>query len=170
MVRAKHTATEGPKSGAGHVVDGAKVVCDFCGGTRFIISTTIDDPNDITEDTTFAALLLTATGGVFCGLVAMCLGCGHEKVPWWWIMDVGTSNGTTITMTNLDQATTANLMAGLYMCYCGSDANDAGKYFIVSTNTAAAPTVITPTVAPHADSDGFYLITNLLPVGWTAAS
>jgi hypothetical protein len=161
---------EGPISGAGHVIDSGKYQCTNCNGSKFYISKTIDDPNDITQDTTFADKLLTITGGVFLGLVGMCAQCGHEQVIWWMCFDVAASNAGALTMTNLDQSTTANLMAGLYMVYLGSDANDQGKYFIVATNTAAAPTVITPTIAPHNDSDGVWMITNLLPVGYTAAT
>lgn len=151
-----------------HVKDTTKIVCDYCGGTQFHISNLMDDPNDIADDTTFAALLLTIGGGSFQGLVASCKHCGHEKIPLWYCIDVAASNGTTLTMTNLDQATTANLMAGLYLIPCVG--TDVGKYFIVSTNTAAAPTVITPTVAPNADCDGIWIITNILPLGLTVAS
>lgn len=128
----------------------------------------MDDPNDIDRDLDFAALLLTITGGSIQGLVAMCLHCGNEFVPFWRLQDVGASDGTAVTMTNLDQATTADLMAGLYMIPMVG--TDVGKYFIAATNTAAAPTVITPTVAPNADCDGIWIITNILPLGLTAAS
>lgn len=151
-----------------HVVDSTKIVCSYCGSPELMLSSLMDDPNDITEDTEFAALLLTITGGTIQGLVGLCPNCGHEQVPYWRLQDVGASNGTTVTMTNLDQATTANLMAGLYMIPMVG--TDVGKYFIVNTNTAAAPTVITPTVAPNADCDGIWIITNVLPFGLTVAS
>jgi hypothetical protein len=165
MARAKRAQGEGANST--HVTDLTKIRCQYCGSTWWQTSSVIDDPNDITDDSTFAALLLTAAGGVFTGLVGQCH-CGREQVLWWMICDVAASNGTTLTMTNLDQATTANLMAGLYMYPLAG--TDIGKYFIVSTNTAAAPTVITPTVAPNADCDGYWIVTNLLPVGYTAAA
>lgn len=167
MARAKRAQGEGPNST--HVTDLTKIRCQYCGSTWWEVSSVIDDPNDITDDADFAALLLTAAGSVFLGVVGKCH-CGREQVIQWQIHDVAASNGTTLTMTNLDQATTANLMAGLYMYYVGADANDLGKYHVIATNTAAAPTVITPTVAPHADSDGEWVITNLLPIGLTAAS
>jgi len=157
---------EGPEST--HVTDAYKIKCPYCGGVKMMLSNLMDDPNDITGDTDFAALLLTITGGSFQGLVALCLQCGHEYVPYWRCQDVAASNGTTLTMTNLDQATTANLMAGLYLIPCVG--TDVGKYFIVDTNTAAAPTVITPTVAPNADCDGIWIITNILPLGLTEAT
>jgi len=157
---------EGSKST--HVLDAAKLSCPYCGGTKCMLTGTMDDPNDIIGDTVFAALLLTITGGSFQGLVALCAQCGHEWVPLWYCFDVAASNGTTLTMTNLDQATTANLMAGLYLIPMVG--TDVGKYFIVDTNTAATPTVITPTVAPNADGDGIWMITNILPLGLTAAS
>lgn len=159
---------EGPISGKGHVIDSGKFQCTHCNGSKFYISKTIDDPNDITQDTVFAALKLTAAGTPFLGLVVMCAQCGVEQVPWWMVVDTGASNAGTVTMTHLDQATIANLMAGLYMY--PTVGTDIGKYFVVSTNTAAAPTVITPTVAPNNDCDGKWVITNLLPVGLTAAS
>ena len=154
-----------------HVPDSTKIVCPRCNGTLFQISSTMDDPNDIARDLDFAALLITFASGTSCqGLVAMCLHCGNEFVPFWAIYDVGASNGTTITMTNIDQATTADLLAGLYLVYLGEDVNDKGKYFIVDSNTAVASTVITTTVAPHADTDGMFMLTNILPVGFTAAA
>lgn len=151
-----------------HVTDSAKLSCPYCGGTECQLTGLMDDPNDITQDTVFAALLLTISGGHFHGLVALCSQCGHEWVPLWYCIDVAASDAGALTMTNLDQATTADLMAGLYLIPCVG--TDVGKYFIVDTNTAAAPTVITPTVAPNADCDGIWIITNILPLGLTAAS
>jgi len=157
---------EGPVSD--HVPDSTKIVCPRCNSSSFQISSTLDDPNDITEDEVFAALLLSITGGSIQGLVALCH-CGNEFVPYWRLQDVGTTAvGGVVTMTNLDQATTANLMAGLYAIPCVG--SDVGKYFVIASNTAVAPTVITMTVAPNADSDGLWIITNILPVGLTAAS
>jgi len=156
---------EGPISGKGHVIDSAKFQCSHCNGSKFYISKTIDDPNDITQDTDFAALLLTAAGTPFFGLVCMCAQCGVEQVPFWYLCDVGTVGTTAITMTHLDQSTTADLMAGLYMYPLVG--TDIGKYFVIATNTAAAPTVITPTTNPADDGDGYWVITNLLPVGLT---
>jgi len=150
---------EGPVSPL--VADSTKFQCSNCNGSKFYISTTIDDPADVTQDTVFAALLLTYASGTSAqGVVCLCAQCGVQQVPFWAIYDVGASNGTTFTMTNLVQATTANLLAGKYIAYLGTDANDKGKYFTISTNTAADPTVITPTVAPHADTDGMFMITN----------
>jgi len=154
-----------------HVTDATKIVCSYCGSPELMLSSTMDDPNDITEDTDFAALLITFASGKSCqGLVGLCPNCGHEQVPFWYLLDVGTSNGTTITMTNLDQATTANLLADYYMIYLGADATDKGKYFTIASNTAAAPTVITPDGTVNANSDGWFLITNILPLGLTLAT
>lgn len=153
------------------VTDVLKEVCPRCGGTEYYLRTSFMDANAATEGCVdFKALLLTASGSDFLCQIALCESCGYTWVPFWMITDVGTSDGAAITMANLDQATTANLMAGLYMIYVGSDANDTQEYFTISTNTAAAPTVITPSVAPHADSDGVYIITNKLPTGMTPAA
>lgn len=151
-----------------HVTDSTKLTCRYCGGVDTMISSLMDDPNDITEDTEFAALLLSITGGSFQGLVGLCSQCGKEWVPLWYCFDVGTTNAGVVTMANLDQATTADLMVGLYMIPMVG--TDIGKYFIVATNTAAGPTLITPTIAPNNDSDGIWMITNVLPLGLTVAT
>jgi len=158
---------EGPVSV--HVPDSTKIVCPRCNGSNFQISNTLDDPNDITEDEVFAALKITFAEGTSAqGLVALCH-CGNEFVPFWAIFDVGASDGTKIVMTNLDQITTANLLKDLYLVYLGTDVNDKGKYFIVNTNTVAAPTHITPTVAPNVATDGIFMLTNILPLGFALA-
>ena len=165
MARAKRAQGEGPNTA--FVTDLTKIRCNRCGSTWWEMSSVIDDPNDITADTAFADLLLTNAGFPIFGFLGHCH-CGHEQVLQWFIMDVAVSDTGTLEMTHLVQATTANLMAGLY-CYPLAG-TDIGKYFIIATNTAADPTVITPTVAPNDDCDGYWVITNLLPVGLTAAS
>ena len=167
MVRVKRNAIEGIQSAL--VKDATKIACSYCGGTSFMLSSTMDDPNDVAGDTDFAALLITFASGTSCqGLVALCSECGHEQVPLWYMIDVGANTGAATTMTNLVQATTANLLAGLYLIPCVG--TDIGKYFTITSNTAADPTVITTSVAPNDDSDGVYIITNILPLGFTAGS
>jgi len=160
-----------------HVPDSTKIVCPRCNSTLLYLSSTMDDPIDITKDEAFAALMICATGGSFQGLVALCHNCGNEFVPLWYIIDTGAADGGAITMGDLDSNrddssganAVANLLAGLYMIYLGDDANDNNEYFIIATNTAAAPVVITPTVAPNDLSDGEWMITNILPLGKTPA-
>lgn len=156
---------EGPVSAL--VIDSAKFRCSNCNGSKMYISKTLDDPNDVAGDTVFAALLLTYTGNSCQGLVCLCAQCGHEQVPFWYLTDVGTTGvGQETTMTDLIQSTTANLMAGLYGIPCVG--TNVGSYYIVASNTAADPTVITWTAPkPNADSDGIWIITNILPVGLT---
>ena len=150
-----------------HVLDAAKLTCPYCGGPEIMLSSTMDDPNDITQDTVFAALDITYADGVSCqGLVGLCAHCGHEWVPYWAVYDVGTTGvGQETTMTNLD-AGTADLLAGCYgLCLVGTSIE---KYYIIATHTAATPTVITWTAPkPNADADGYWVITNILPVGFT---
>ena len=167
MVRVKRNGIEGTVSAL--VTDATKIVCSYCGGTSFMLSSTMDDPNDVAGDTDFAALLITFASGTSCqGLVALCSECGHEQVPLWYMFDTFASDGAAFTATNLVQATTADLLVGLYIIV--TIGTDAGKYFTVATNTAADPTVITPSIAPNADADGVFMITNILPLGFTAAS
>ena len=160
------TNVGGPASA--HVPDSTKIVCPRCNGTLFQISSTLDDPNDIVQDKIFAALLITFPSGASCqGLVAMCLHCGNEFVPFWMLFDIGASNGTTITMTNLVTATTANLLADYYLAYLGTDATDLRKYFTIASNSAADPCVITPDGTINVATDGLFMLTNILPVGFT---
>ena len=159
---------EGPVSV--HVTDATKYQCPRCGSSRIQLRFTYLDPNLITDDETFAALLITFASGTSAqGIVALCH-CGKEWVPFWYVFDVGASNGTAITMTNLVQATTANLLADYYLIYLGTNATDKGKYFTIASNTAADPTVITPDGSLHADTDGMFALTNILPLGFTLAT
>ena len=165
------TLIEGSERGT-FMVDAQKVQCDYCQGTEFQISTLMDDPNDIepkhlTEDfpPTFGDLLLTIGGGSFQGLVGMCSGCGHLKILLWYCIDVGTTDANVTTMTNLDQATTADLMKGLYGI--PMTGTDAGDYFVIDSNTAVEGTVITWEVNPSGDEDAIWMITNTLPFGLT---
>lgn len=148
------------------LTDLLKEVCEHCNGVEFMFSMTFDDINDVKGD--LSSLGITAAGTVICGLVLMCAQCGHEQTRLAMILDVGTSNGTTITMTHLDSSV-ANNLAGYTMIYIGADANDLEEVFTISTNTLASPTVITPTVAPHLDSDGYYIITGFT-TEYTAAA
>lgn len=156
-----------------HVTDSAKYQCPYCDGVQFMISTTLDEADDITEDTVHADLLLTNAGNYdTLGLVVLCTQCGRESVPWWIMLDICTGVATkAVTMTNMVQATTADLAEGLYAIPLDNDGTDVGLYYIVATNTAADPTVLTMTIASADDSEkGFWLITNLAPTGWTAAT
>ena len=156
---------EGPVSD--HVTDATKYQCPRCGSSRIQLRKTYLDPNLITEDETFADLLITfATGTSAQGIVALCH-CGKEWCPFWYVFDVGASDGTKIVMTNLDQATTANLLVDYYLVYLGVDATDKGKYFTIASNTAATPTHITPDGTINAATDGIFMLTNVLPLGFT---
>ena len=158
---------EGPVSAL--VTDSVKFVCQNCNCVKFSVSTTMDDPADAANDDNFTNLLITYASGTSAqGIIGVCLQCGHEQALFWQIFDVGANTGAATTMTNLVQATTANLLAGVYiMPFVGTD---VGKYFTVATNTAADPTVLTTSVAPNDDSDGMYCIQNWIPVGFTAGS
>ena len=155
-----------------HVLDAAKYRCPFCGGVKFMISTTLDEADDIIEDTVHAALLLTNAGSYdTLGLVVLCDSCGHESVPWWLMFDIATgAAAAAVTMTDMVQATTTDLAKGLYALYLSSAGTDTGLYYEVTTNTAADPTVLTMTIATNNNETGFWCITNLAPTGWTAAS
>lgn len=146
------------------LTDVLKDVCEHCNGSEFMFSLTFDDVNHVKGE--LASLGITCAGGIICGLVLMCAQCGHEQTRLAWILDVAASNGTTLTMTNLDSSVANNLAGYFAICLAGTD---VGKVFTIATNTAAAPTVITPSVAPNADADGYFLITEFV-TEYTAAS
>ena len=165
MVRVKRNGTEGTVSAL--VTDTTKHKCWYCGGTRFMYPTTIDDFNDVGEDINAVAYLVTITGGSIQAEVLLCDTCGQQNIGNWYITDTSATTAAAHTMTNLD-ASSANGLAGVYMFPCVG--TDIGKYFIVASNTAASPTVITTTVAANNDSDGIWVITRFLPVGLTVAT
>ena len=47
---------------------------------------------------------------------------------------------------------------------------DTGLYYVIASNTAASPTVITMTIATNNDEAGMWTIQKYLPLGLTAAS
>lgn len=146
------------------LTDVLKEVCENCNGVEFMFSLTFDDVNDVKGD--LADLGITCTGGIICGLVLMCAQCGHEQTRLAWIADIAASDGTALTMTNLDSSVANNLAGYFAICLVGTD---VGKVFTIASNTAAAPTVITTSVAPNLDADGYFLITQFT-TEYTAAS
>ena len=153
---------EGPASL--HVPDSTKIVCPRCNSSLFQLSKTLDDPNDITNDLVFTALLLSITGGSFQGQVALCT-CGNEFIPLWYCFDVAAADGTTTpALTNLDAAV-ANGLAGFWWVIL--QGADIGKYVRIASNTLAAPTVVTLDFLTNADGDGYVMITNIEPIGLT---
>lgn len=155
------------REGAEHstfVIDSQKIVCPFCNGTQMFLSNLMDDPNDITEDTVFSAIGITAAGSPIMGLVALCKQCGHTHVPLWYFYDVSATTTTALIMTNLD-ASVANGLAGAFaICLVGTDQY---KYVIIASNTAATPTTLTVAFALNNDADGLFMITNVEPIGLT---
>jgi hypothetical protein len=171
MARARSSgAHEGTQST--HVTDSNKIVCNRCGGVEFHVSSTLDEGDDITEDTTHAALYLTNAGNYdTLALVGQCVQCGVEQVLWFLMFDIASAAaGAAVTMTDMVQTSAANLAAGLYAIYLDAAGTDTGLYYTVASNTKADPTVLTMTVATNNDEAGFWCITNLAPTGWTAAS
>ena len=148
-----------------HVLDGAKLSCPYCGGVEIMLTSLMDDPNDITDDTAFDALGLTITGGSVRGLVGLCSQCGKEWVPLWYLFDTATFAGTTaLTLTNLDSSV-LNSLADLYLIVLVG--TDIGKYVEIASNTIATPTVPTLKFAVNTDGDGICMITNIEPIGLT---
>ena len=149
-----------------HVKDATKLSCPYCGGVEVMLSSLMDDPNDITNDSVFAALDITMGAGQdFIGLVGLCAQCGHEWVPIWYAIDTGTFDGAKACVgTNLDCGTANTLAALFLMILVGTD---KGKYIVAGNHTAASPTTFTMPYNVANDADGFFMITNIEPIGWT---
>lgn len=149
-----------------HVPDSTKIVCPRCNGTAFQLSSTMDDPADITNDKAFAALDISKGAGTDpISLVALCLFCGNEFVPLIYIFDVGTFNGTTgLTGTDLDAGVINNL-AGWFVCILVG--TDIGKYVAVASNSVADPSAIVLAFNVNTNADGIFMITNIEPIGLT---
>jgi len=159
---------EGPVSAL--VVDSAKLQCPVCNTTQCQLTGTMVDPNSIADATnvTFAALDITAAGTPIMGLVALCRN-GHEWTPFWYLLDVAAATGAALVMVHLD-AGSANTLAGLYAIPCTGTLAAAFKYDTIASHTAAAPTTITLDTGSDNTEDGNWIITNILPFGWTLAS
>lgn len=167
MVRVKRNAIEGIQSKL--IKDTTKVGCWYCGGTSFIPSSLLDDGND-TADTNFSALSVTISGGSIQGLIGICSECGQENVIDWHIRDIATGCvGAAVTFTNLD-ASVADGLTGYYAIYHDAAGTDTGLYYVIASNTEAAPTVVTMTIATNDDETGYWTIQKYLPLGLTAAS
>lgn len=136
------------------LTDALKEVCEHCNGVEFMFSMTFDDINDVAGE--LKALGITCTGGIISGLVVMCARCGHEQTRLAFILDkIKVVAAAAITMEHLDSSIINNL-AGYFVIALGG--TDAMKVFTVASNTVAAPTVITLTVAPNADTDEQYVL------------
>ena len=149
------------------VLDSNKFYCSNCNGTMFQISLTMDEPADINSPAVTDLTVTNAGGKGIQAIPVLCQSCGTQQYSYVRMFDVAVTNAGASTMTDMVE-TSANSLAGWYgIPMVGTDVE---KYFVVSTNTAADPTVITWTVAPNNDSDGIWVIQNWLPVGYTAAS
>ncbi|KKM73161.1 hypothetical protein LCGC14_1413240 [marine sediment metagenome] len=149
-----------------HVPDSTKIVCPRCNSSLVYLSSTLDDPNDITRDLIFAAADISKGAGTgILGLVALCHTCGNEFVPLWYVFDIGTFNGTTgLTGTDLDSGVINNL-AGFFVCILVG--TDIGKYVEIASNSVADPTAIVLAFNVNNDADGIFMVTNIEPIGLT---
>ena len=152
------------------VTDSVKKRCDYCGGTQFFISTTFDNMNDVTGSDE-ASLGITNVGNEdIQAQPLLCKQCGHQNCGVVLIFDIASGAvGTAVTFTNL-VSTVADNLEGWYAIYLDAAGTDTGKYYVVDSNTAANPSVLTMTIATNNNEAGYWCITNQLPVGFTAAS
>ncbi len=147
------------------VTDAAKFKCHVCGGTHIQLTMLGDEPEDITQDSTLWATIAVENATKRTCSVVLC-SCGREQILQVFLFDNITATGaeTTPDMTNLD-ATTADGLAGWWLVLLvGTQIN---KYIYITSNTLAAPTVLTLPYTRADDSDGLCYITNIEPIGLT---
>ena len=147
------------------VTDSAKFQCHLCNSTRVQVSTLADEPEDITDDAAWWATIAVENATKRTCLYGLCH-CGKHQIIKVELWDTYTFTGaeTTPAGTNLD-ATTANGLAGWF--FIATTGTDKGKYVEISSNTEAAPTVLTLAFAMTDDTDGECIITNIEPIGLT---
>jgi len=136
------------KEGAQHplLLHADKFICEFCGGTTFQIKMPTAVENDTLPTTTKAYLWEDSTPTLPYGnmqtMTVLCQ-CGQVMGLLLWCMDVAFACATpAITATSIACVTTVNNLKGLYLTPLGA-ATDAGKSFLINSNTVADPTVIT---------------------------
>lgn len=137
------------------LTDAMKHVCEFCNSSLFYIADTDSDENtDLSYDTKawkWENSAPTLPHGNMCTLKIMCASCGKVSGKLLFCFDVCSICATpAVTATHIACVAAgippaggggANNLAGLYLTPLGG--GDAGKSFLIASNTEADPTVIT---------------------------
>lgn len=144
-----NTNVEGPAHRL--LPDNKKHVCEFCNGSLFYIADTDSDENtDLRKDTKawkWEDSAPTLPYGNMCTLNILCT-CGRVSGKLLFCFDLASIVATpVVTATHIATKTVilggggADNLKGLYLTPLGG--TDAGKSFLIASNTVADPTVIT---------------------------
>ena len=127
-----------------------KMQCEFCNGSSFQVGDQGDENTDFDEDTRVYAMGNDA-GFDKIAIPFLC-NCGKQSPKILYVYDVCTARGaSTFTGTNLDAAV-ADIFAGMFLIVLGG--TDKDKWFPITANSLASPTVLTVTGTPNIDAIG----------------
>ena len=135
------------------LTDANKIQCEFCNGTTFQVGDLGDENTDFPADNRVYDTEHTA-GYDKIAIPFLCQ-CGRVSGKLLYVYDVCTARGlSTFTGTNLDAAV-ADSLKGYFLIVLGG--TDKDKWFPITANSAASPTVLTVTGTPHLDAitEGF---------------
>lgn len=132
------------------LTDANKLQCEFCNGTTFQVGDQGDENTDMPADT--KAYAMGNDAGYDKIVIPFLCQCGRVSGKLLYVYDVCTARGaTTFTGTNLDAAV-ANIFKGCFLIVLGG--TDKDKWFPITANSLASPTVFTVTGTPNLDAIG----------------
>ena len=127
-----------------------KIQCEFCNGTMFQVGDQGDENTDFPADTRVYAMGNDA--GFDKIAIPFLNQCGKISGKLLYVYDVCTARGaSTFTGTNLDAAV-ADIFKGSFLIVLGG--TDKDKWFPITANSLASPTVLTVTGTPNLDAIG----------------
>ncbi len=132
------------------LTDVNKMQCEYCNGTKFQVGDLGDENTDFPTDSRIYAMENVA-GFDKIAIPFLCQ-CGKVSGKLLYTYDVCTARGaSSFTGTNLDAAV-ANIFKGSFLIVLGG--TDKDKWFPITANTVASPTVLTVTGTPNIDAIG----------------
>ena len=137
------------------LIDVNKMQCEFCNGTTFQVGDLGDENTDFPTDT--RAYAMGNDAGYDKIAIPFLCQCGRATGKLLYVYDVCTARGaTTFTGTNLDAAV-ADIFKGSFLIVLGG--TDKDKWFLITANSVATPTVLTVVGTPNIDAiaEGFII-------------
>ena len=132
------------------LIDANKQQCEFCNSTTFQVGDLGDENTDFPADTRVYAMGNDA--GFDKIAIPFLSQCGKISGKLFYVYDVCTARGaSTFTGTNLDAAV-ANIFTNSFLIVLGG--TDKDKWFPITANSLASPTVFTVTGTPNIDAIG----------------
>ena len=132
------------------LTDANKMQCEFCNGSTFQVGDLCDENTDF--PTVCRCYDMEHDAGYDKIVIPFLCQCGKISGKLLYVYDVCTARGlSSFTGTNLDAAV-ANSLKGSFLIVLGG--TDKDKWFPITANSAADPTVLTVTGTPNLDAIG----------------